>query len=95
MLTEVQVETSENRNKELTQCVQQQVTWLNKAIMDLRSQVAALTAERDAARTQVPSMVSQDSPDLKAFQDQITALQCEKMGLEASLHEVRARPRNC
>ena len=87
----MQVETSENRNKELTQRVRQQVTGLNKAITDLRSQVATLTAERDAAKTQAPSIVSQDSPDLKAFQDQIAALQREKTGLEDSLNEVRAK----
>lgn len=90
-LTKSQVESSENRNKELTQRVRQQVTGLNKAVMDYKKQVAALTAERDALKVQAPSTVPQDSPDLKTLQDGITALQQEKSSLEASLNEVRAK----
>ena len=59
--------------------------------MDLRSQVATITAERDALKTQAPPTAPQDSPDLKALHDQITALQQEKSSLEVSLDEVRAK----
>lgn len=91
MLTKAQVENSENRSKELTQRVRQQVTGLNKTIMELKSHVATLTAERDALKAQAPSTTAQDSPDLKVLQDQITALQQEKSSLETSLNEVRAK----
>lgn len=87
----MQVESSENRNKELTQRVRQQVTGLNRAIADLKKQVSDLTAERDALKTQAPSTVLQDSPDSKALQDRIAALQLEKSSLESSLNEVRAK----
>ena len=90
-LTKSQVESSENRNKELTQRVRQQVTGLNRAVAELKNQVATLTAERDALKAQAPSTAPQDSPDLKALQDRITALQQEKSSLEASLNEVRAK----
>jgi uncharacterized small protein (DUF1192 family) len=90
-LTKLQVESSDNRNKELTQRVRQQVTGLNRAIMELKNQVATLTAERDALKAQAPSTASQDSPDLKVLQDRIAALQQEKSSLEASLNEVRAK----
>ncbi|KAF9651639.1 hypothetical protein BDM02DRAFT_3184386 [Thelephora ganbajun] len=86
-----QVESSENRTKELTQRVRQQVTGLNKAITELRNQVTVLTAERDALKTQALSTVPQDSPDLKVLQDRIMALQQEKSSVEASLDEVRAK----
>jgi len=59
--------------------------------MDLRNQVATLTAERDGLKTQASSTIPQDSPDLKALQDRIAALQQEKSSLEASLNEVRAK----
>lgn len=75
----------------MTQRVRQQVTGLNKTIMELKNHVATLTSERDALKTQTLSPVTQDSPDLKALQDRIAALQQEKSSLEASLNEVRAK----
>ena len=59
--------------------------------MDLKNQVATLTAERDDLKAQASSTVPQDSPDLKALQDRIMALQQEKSSLETSLNEVRAK----
>jgi len=59
--------------------------------MDLKNQVATLTAERDGLKTQAPSAVPQDSSDSKALQDRIATLQQEKSSLEASLNEVRAK----
>lgn len=87
----MQVESSENRNRELTQRVRQQVTGLNQAIRDLKGQVVNLTAERDVLKSQAPSAAPQDSPDSKALQEQVAALQQEKSSLEASLNEVRAK----
>lgn len=86
-----QVESSENRNKELTQRVRQQVTGLNRTVTELRSQVATLTAERDALKNQTSPAVAQDSTDLKPLHDQISALQQEKSSLEVSLNEVRLK----
>jgi len=59
--------------------------------MDLKNQVATLTAERDGLKAQASSTVPQDSPDSKALQDRIATLQQEKSSLEASLNEVRAK----
>lgn len=59
--------------------------------MELKGQVSALTAERDALKAQAPSTATQESPDLKALQDRISGLQQEKSSLEASLNEVRAK----
>jgi len=59
--------------------------------MELKGQVSALTAERDALKAQAPSTAIQESPDLKALQDRIAGLQQEKSSLEASLNEVRAK----
>lgn len=59
--------------------------------MDLKNQVATLTAERDALKTQAPSTIPQDSSDSKALQDRIATLQQEKSSLETSLDEVRAK----
>jgi chromosome segregation ATPase len=91
VLTKAQVKTSENKNRELTQRVQQQVTRLNTSITELRSQVSTLTAERDALKTQSHSTNPQGSPDLKSLQDRIVGLQQEKASLETSLNEVRAK----
>ena len=87
----MQAESSENRIRELTQRVRQQVTGLNKTIMDLKNQVATLTAERDGLKAQASSTVPQDSLDSKTLQDRIATLQQEKSSLEASLNEVRAK----
>jgi hypothetical protein len=59
--------------------------------MELKNQVAALTAERDALKAQTPSTATEGSADSKVLQDRITALQQEKSSLEASLNEVRAK----
>jgi len=59
--------------------------------MELKNQVATLSAERDALKAQTPSAATQDSPDLKPLQDRIATLQQEKSSLEASLNEVRAK----
>jgi nucleoprotein TPR len=91
VLIKAQVESSENRNKELTQRVRQQVTGLNRAIAELKKQVSTLTDERDALKAQAPSTATKESPDWKALQDQIVALQQEKLSLETSLTEVRAK----
>lgn len=59
--------------------------------MELKSQVANLTAERDALKTQAPPADSQVSPDLRDLRDEIAALQHEKSSLEVSLNEVRLK----
>ena len=59
--------------------------------MELKNQVATLTAERDLLKTQTPSTISQAPPDLKTLQDQIVTLEQEKSSLEVSLNEVRAK----
>jgi len=59
--------------------------------MELKNQVATLSAERDALKAQTPSTTTQDSPDSKPLQDRIATLQQEKSSLEASLNEVRAK----
>ena len=42
-------------------------------------------------KTQLPSDNPQDSPDSRALQDRIVALQQEKASVETSLNEVRAK----
>jgi len=59
--------------------------------MELKGQVSALTAERDALKAQASPTAAQEPPDLKPLQDRIAGLQQEKSSLEASLNEVRAK----
>jgi chromosome segregation ATPase len=87
----LQVETLEQRLKNLAQGARGQVASLNKTNSELKTAVANLTMERDELKAKADPTVSQGSPDLGAFQDRIAALEQEKSSLEVSLNEVRAK----
>ena len=64
---------------------------LNGVIRELKEQLKTTTDDRDALKNQASSVVFQESSDSKALQDRISALEQEKLSLEASLNEVRAK----